>query len=608
MGQHWAIAIGIDSYKFLTPLDYARRDAVEMKAFFEELNFDFTYFFAEDAAPIPQDWGDPFDSSPTIGNLRYFFRQRFNEAFLEPQDNLWFFFAGHGVRREQVDYLIPLDGSDDDDGVEGIDLGWITGRLRNSGAGNVILAVDACRRGTRGTGFGQMQEGVVTIYSCAPNQISSEIPALKQGAFTFALLEGLRGHSDCNTVRELDGYLQARVPQLCQEHKVRSQTPNTVPDPRQKLDLILFPHRANPVDIQTLKLEAYKAMGFDNYDLARTFFHRVLEAEHDFEVIQALGFMEKSMPMWDAATVDESDVQAVPDSEPVVPEDPDSVLEWALHLPPNTLQSVTFDVVIVDAEGNKASNRTERLRRGFVEDLGNGVLLEMVAIPGGCFQMGSPNGEGEDRERPRREVLVEPFAMGRYAVTQRQYQTLMNVNPSNFNGDQNPVEQVSWHDAKAFCDRLSELGDRQYRLPSEAEWEYACRAGTTTPFHLGATITPDLANYDANKIYGSGPKGKYRERTTPVGTFGVANEFGLYDMHGNVGEWCEDVWHENYAGASPREPLWIEGGDSSYRMVRGGSWLGNPEHCRSAYRNRFRPVVEIDIIGFRVVCCSAWNS
>ncbi|MEM9154510.1 MAG: formylglycine-generating enzyme family protein, partial [Cyanobacteria bacterium P01_F01_bin.33] len=245
----------------------------------------------------------------------------------------------------------------------------------------------------------------------------------------------------------------------------------------------------------------------------------------------------------------------------------------------------------------------------FVQDLGNGVALEMMAIPGGRFQMGSPNGEGEDRERPRHEVSIEPFAMGRYSITQLQYQTLMNANPSKFKGDQNPVEQVSWHDAKAFCNRLSDLSDRHYRLPSEAEWEYACRAGTTTPFHFGATITPDLANYNGNKVYGSGPKGQYRESTTLVGSFGVANDFGLYDMHGNVWEWCKDVFHENYAGAPPGGTPWIKGGDQNYRMFRGGSWYYVfPRNCRSAVRGRFRPDGEYFLLGFRVVCSSAWTS
>jgi formylglycine-generating enzyme required for sulfatase activity len=157
------------------------------------------------------------------------------------------------------------------------------------------------------------------------------------------------------------------------------------------------------------------------------------------------------------------------------------------------------------------------------------------------------------KEKPQHQVTVQPFSMGKFQVTQVQWKavaTLTKVNrdlkpePSKFKGDNRPVEQVSWYDAIEFCDRLSRKTGKPYRLPSEAEWEYACRAGTTTPFHFGETITSELANYNANYTYGAGVKGIYREQTTPVGSFGVANSFGLYDMHGQVWEWCADHWHD----------------------------------------------------------------
>lgn len=151
-------------------------------------------------------------------------------------------------------------------------------------------------------------------------------------------------------------------------------------------------------------------------------------------------------------------------------------------------------------------------------------------------------------------------------------------NPSNFKGDDLPVEQVNWHDAREFCARLSQLTKRNYRLPSEAEWEYACRAGTTTPFYFGDTITADLANYDGNSRYGSAPKGTYRKKTTAVGSF-PPNSFGLYDMHGNVWEWCQDVWHGNYNGAPTDGSAWESGGNSQSRLLRGGSWLYYSWYC-----------------------------
>ncbi|MEM1394261.1 MAG: bifunctional serine/threonine-protein kinase/formylglycine-generating enzyme family protein, partial [Cyanobacteria bacterium P01_H01_bin.150] len=221
---------------------------------------------------------------------------------------------------------------------------------------------------------------------------------------------------------------------------------------------------------------------------------------------------------------------------------------------------------------------------GFTEDLGNGVTLEMVLIPSGSFMMGAPEDEKESRdsERPQHKVNIQPFFMGKYQVTQEQYQAIMRKNPSRFQGKKQPVEKVSWNNAVEFCTKLSELTGKEYRLPSEAEWEYACRAGTTTPFHFGETITTDLANYNGDYIYGAAPKGKYRQETTDVGTF-RANSFGLYDMHGNVWEWCLDDWHNSYDGAPTDGSVWVNHhneNDNPFRVLRGGSWANYPDNCR----------------------------
>ncbi len=247
-----------------------------------------------------------------------------------------------------------------------------------------------------------------------------------------------------------------------------------------------------------------------------------------------------------------------------------------------------------------------------VESLNEAVTLEMVLIPPGEFMMGAARGEqgSDSSEQPQHKVtLQEAFLMGRYPVTQEQWQAVaalpqisreLKAEPSSFKGDKRPVEQVSWEDAQEFCARLSQLTEREYRLPSEAEWEYACRAGTTTPFHFGETIATELANYDGNYIYGAGVKGKYREETTEVGEF-PANEFGLCDMHGNVWEWCEDDWHENYEDAPTDGSAWLSGA-SSPKVIRGGSWDLNPFYCRSAYRDFDTRDNRNDLFGFRVVC------
>ncbi|WP_442949554.1 formylglycine-generating enzyme family protein [Nostoc sp.] len=200
------------------------------------------------------------------------------------------------------------------------------------------------------------------------------------------------------------------------------------------------------------------------------------------------------------------------------------------------LQTFPFETVTLNAQG-KITNRSNREAKYFVEDLGNGVTLEMVQIPGGTFTMGSPEGEAEreSNESPQRQVKVPGFFIGKYEVTQAQYQAIIGTNPSNLKGEKRPVEQVSWDDAVEFCKKLSQKTGKTYRLPSEAEWEYACRAGTTTPFYFGETITTDLVNHDGNYLYGSAPKGEHRQQTTDVGKF-PPNSFGLYDMCGNVWE------------------------------------------------------------------------
>jgi len=269
-------------------------------------------------------------------------------------------------------------------------------------------------------------------------------------------------------------------------------------------------------------------------------------------------------------------------------------------------QATTTDKLVI--------TRHRKTAEYFIEPLGNGIGLEMVRIPGGTFLMGSPEDEldRDDSEGPQHAVTVPTFFLAKFPVTQAQYVAVMGENPARFrdNGDNRPVEQVSWDDAVAFCQKLSEQTGRTYRLPSEAEWEYACRAGTTTPFHFGETITTELANYcgddslgfEAN--YGRGPKGLYREETTAVGSLANANAFGLYDMHGNVWEWCQDVWHSSYEGAPTDGSAWLEGGNQGLRVLRGGSWNSFPRLCRSANRDYVNPVARYGLYGFRVVCAA----
>jgi formylglycine-generating enzyme required for sulfatase activity len=217
----------------------------------------------------------------------------------------------------------------------------------------------------------------------------------------------------------------------------------------------------------------------------------------------------------------------------------------------------------------------------------NGVELAMILVPGGKFKMGSPEGEGNDNERPQHDATVPSFYIGKYQVTQEQWQAVMGNNPSVFKGDNLPVENVSWNDAREFCKKLSQITGKEYRLPSEAEWEYACRAGTTGDY---AGKLDEMAWYEDNS----------EKKTHPVG-LKKPNAFGLYDMHGNVWEWCEDVWHKNYDGAPIDGSAWVSGGDSNRRRLRGGSWHYVAFLCRSACRLNLHPGNRGSSLGFRVV-------
>ena len=226
------------------------------------------------------------------------------------------------------------------------------------------------------------------------------------------------------------------------------------------------------------------------------------------------------------------------------------------------------------------------------------IKLTMLKIPAGSFLMGSPEDEPErlEREGPQHEVTLGSFFMAQTPITQAQWHEVagwekvkrdLNPDPSFFKGANRPVEQVNWFDALEFCCRLSQRTGQRYGLPSEAQWEYACRAGSTTPFHFGATLTPELDNCST-------------AQTTDVASF-PANAWGLHDMHGNVQEWCLDSWHATYKGAPADGSAWTAGGGTS-RLLRGGSWFSSPAFCRSAFRFNFHPADRFSGIGFRVCC------
>ena len=295
------------------------------------------------------------------------------------------------------------------------------------------------------------------------------------------------------------------------------------------------------------------------------------------------------------------------------------LIELGLSKNEDFLQSTSFDTVQVNLQGQIIS-QILREAHYFTEEV-NGLTIDLVFIPKGNFLMGSPDSEKSRwfPEGPQHLETLHSLFLAKYPITQAQWRAIallpkvnhhLQPEPSHFKGDLLPVENIAWYEAVEFCDRLARHTGRDYRLPSEAEWEYACRAGTTTPFHFGETITSDLANYNANYTYGEEETGLYRRGTTSVKEFPFPNAFGLFDMHGNVYEFCSDLW-QVYPGFPHRI-----GSDSyseihhpdvgySYQkqsyVIRGGSWFRSPTYLRSARRPRNVPL-KSSYLGFRIAC------
>ncbi|MEH2438777.1 SUMF1/EgtB/PvdO family nonheme iron enzyme [Nostoc sp.] len=668
MTKNWAIAIGINQYDYLQPLNYAKRDAQLMQEFLgNEAGFEQIFFFSDDSPELAGK-----STRPTRTNLLRVLRQLFDNPFMGAGDNFWFFFSGHGIRYADRDYLMPCDGDPEDVENTAIAINFVSERLRRCGADNVVLILDACRNEGKKTGEGigrqtaeeARQQGVISIFSCIPQEYSYEIEALQQGAFTSGLLEGLGIQGKCATVERLEQYLKFRVPELVRQHKNTRQTPYVIAEPVDKSHLILVPRYATLADIATLKNDAYRAQSKRDFDLAKQLWVRVLAAAsgQDMEAIEAL---EEIARLRNSSANPDLPQQIIPQasksvtntpiskppqiptpkptsSSPInntqtssaeqfatsripTPSSPSNLIlpNWSRRRVIQTagfavaglgltiavprfwpsdsgksstshttkamsLESFQFEVVTVDAKGNIAT-RSNREAKYFIEDLGNGMTLEMVQIPGGTFTMGSPEDEAqrEKDESPQHQVKVPGFFMGKYEITQAQYKAITDNNPSNFKGEKRPVEQVSWDDAVEFCKKLSQKTGKTYRLPSEAEWEYACRAGTKTPFYFGETITTKLVNFDGKE-------------TKSVGSF-PPNAFGLYDMHGNVYEWCQDVYNSNYQNAPKDGSAWLNGKDNNIKRLRGGSWIGNAKYCRSAARDGDARAIRHHDVGFRVV-------
>ena len=617
MAKNCAVVIGVNEYDEIQCLQYAKTDAERVRDYFSTglgVQPNYLYFFSDDS---------PRNSlgkktQPTYGTLNSFFNDRFEQPFLESGDTLWFYFSGHGMPHEGRDYLLPIDGNPRTVPNLAIPITYITERLRRSGADNIVLFIDACRStGQKSGGLGigeEKQQGVITFFSCSPSQVSYEIEDIQQGAFTHVLLNGLQiqGESNCATVERLYNYLRYQVPQLTQKHKNYPQTPYAAIEPATKLHYILLPKSATDRDISTLREDAMQAEIEGNFDLAFQLWVRVNVAAggQDMKAIAAFGRLSNKQNL--------------------TPQPP-SLPGKGEKSKPLSSQERGLERGSSEAQGQKIAVAK---RQELTVNLGQGLTLELVRVPAGKFMMGMPPEERQialenalkynvEREKaeewldwstPQHEVYLQEFLMGKYAVTNAQWYAVMKTKPceqydSEFQGDKQPVIGVSWHEAQAFCEKLSEQTKRAVRLPTEAEWEYACRAGTTTAFAFGKTITTDQVNYNGNYPYGDTPKGKYRECTVNVDSF-TPNPWGLYQMHGNVWEWCLDEFHDSYSEKPARlksngnehwGELKVVKEDNRAYICRGGSWFNYAIGCRSAYRDWFYARSQAYGLGFRVV-------
>ena len=464
MAKNWAICVGINQYRFLQDLTCAVNDAEKMHLWLKETaKFDQTYLFT-DISPAIDDMSEPLPSQPTFTTLRRWLRKRFARPILSPSDSLWFFFSGHGVREQGQDYLLLNDSDPDPEEVNNsaISLAFVTEQLRQSGAGNIMLFVDACRSVAK-SGLGielQAEQGIISIASCRPNEKSYEIEALGHGSFTYALLESLQiqGEQNCATVERLCKRLKDRVLEINRLYKKPVQTPYTRIEPETKNHLIFLPERIQPTrqDIATLRENALKAEIENDLNLAAFLWDRLVIHDRD----EALKNLRR---IWNK--LDQQGTNST------------------VSFPSKSAQ--TFFTKQSESAKNTSSKYSPQI---LIETLSGNIKLEMVKIPAGSFLMGSADNDASayNNEKPQHQVNLQEFYLGKYPVTQEQYQAIMGNNSSHFkNNPKNPVETISWDDAQQFCQKLSDKRGRKYRLPTEAEWEYACRAGTRTRFYFG---------------------------------------------------------------------------------------------------------------------------
>ncbi len=638
MKRNYGISIGVNGYKFssLDPLKYAKADAALVANFLkEDAKFDQVWLFSDDSPKIYNETTIPYRTP-----LRRFFRNQFEQPFMSKEDSLWLFFSGHGVQYNGADYVLPIDGDLEDPEGSGISLDWIVERLRRSHAGEIILIVDMCRvEGRKGSApEGSLYNGITTIFSCKPNESSWEIDApIRQGAFTYVLVQNLKRQiNDCPlTIVETERTLQQELVVLNRKYGKQRQTPHIRCESVAKSNSFLFScvlvqkrgfakekgkatssnlvtqkikrGRNGRYDVMSLKQAALEAEENKELDLAKSLWEQVLKIDNSEQpsYISAITRIAESA-LLQSLRFDNPIIQNRLDKPLAYEEDsgnpikrsPDKISSLK-QLPEiqnlGGLKEYRYDYQILSSTDERTSSFHDSTY-SLVEKISE-VEIEMLVVIGGTFLMGSSEKTPSDSELPQHEVKVKPFLMSKYAITKQQWKAIaqqpqinraLKLRTSLHGSNNHPVVEISWYEATEFCDRLTKASGCEYRLPTEAEWEYACRAGSTTSFHFGNHINKKVAQYDS-------------EHTADVCQFPYPNAFGIYSMHGNVWEWCLDHWHPNYKNAPMDGSAWLDVIENQDRIQRGGSWRNESKLCRSACRVSDCADAKSSSTGFRIV-------
>ena len=557
-------------------------------------------------------------------------------SYLDPDggSDVVVFYSGHGVpgMKDKRGYLLPVDGSPhaaEEDGYP-IDLLYKNlGSLKE--ARSVVVYVDACFSGSSAGGNLTRSASPVYVRAALPKELSKKVTALtaasgkqlaswderaRHGLFTHHLLDALYGKGDTDkdgrvTAKEAKRYLDKRMTRAARRQHRRIQHASLSGSEGVFLSVAVsggFPERpalgggtkASKKEKKKVKEKVAKVV-----KPIPSKKEAVLARKKRILVQRGLASLK-----FDPGPVDGA----------FGPKTREAIRGWQKakgYGPTGRLTKEQADALVAVGEEIKVAvgifpkpaARPQHVPGRVFRDCPD--CPEMVVVPAGSFMMGSPSHEvgRSNYEGPRHRVTIaKPFAAGKYEVTFAEWDACVAAGgcgghrpgDGGWGRGRRPVVNVNWADAKAYVRWLSVKTGKPYRLLSEAEWEYAARGGTTTPFHFGSTISTSQANYDGNYTYGGGVKGVYRRRTVAVGTF-PTNGFGLYDLHGNVWEWVEDCWSGNYLGAPADGSAW-ESGDCSRRVLRGGSWDSLPRYLRSACRDRYRigSGYRSIFIGFRV--------